>query len=1153
MAIGRISGAMLYENLERQGVDLRFEGNLIYLDVNNNQNSQDGRVGIKTNSPAYDLDVNGEARVGDVLISGSSISSLSGLLDLGAVTDITISGGTSNYVLTTDGNGTLRWSDIGSLAQATGTTGMTVILGTPTDSSLNEHASWDSWTPDVYVTDAIDDLNQVALNIAKGTYVGEANFSANVVAGPSPMTVEFTSTVTGNPTNYYWDFGDGTVITAGSVVSHTYNNEEGEQYTVTLRAYNSAGTLNGDLSAGARGSVDQEIKTDYITLYTPNPVPSLSLISDVIDTDDVTGLAITNFSEYSNSYEIVWGDGTTTALTKLNGGIQVDGSGKIVYDPNTKGAVWEDDGSGTDTRTHIYSNTNGDTKYDLVLLATSDTAGPSPVTIESDPYPIYVYSEHTPSFTANTVRVVNEEATAGGVVSFTNSTDTAPGNTSIFLSNRYRWIWDDSTDNTIDVGPGIAGNPGSPISHTFALSASDQAAGVTKTYSVTLDVVNGHSLSPFTSLPTVITVEPDVRSNFTLTADIVSDRLGDSSSVGYAYTDYNNNDRSKFNFSTTSQNADTYEWSWGDGNTSGTINEGDAGTATGGSISHSYTTTGTKTVTLAVAGMPGTIAQTDTESRTLTIAANPVAPGNLSSKTLSMSTSSQGTSPRLAYDATNNSGGAMPSAGTTVTRYVSGTISSSTITDANTSIAGTLVASVNGTDDGSVIFDTASNKSGTYNSLVVVDDRDAHLAISDSVYPTGFYKVFDARISKFISDLPVGYSTLQLTHTVSGNTNSTGFVRDDLIAVPTLDTSSATITEKTSGTYRYISGVPYYNTGGAVTISGVTITDWIGQTYFNGNPVTVSDGANLESTTGSLISPQSKSYTDVDGSTSFLTSGIPNANTGNGSIYALGGIDVNIDGTAASVGYLNVTATNVNGSGTTKQVTVPINVYSSTISGINEESIPVSSNLGGTYSDNGKRVVISNTGGPLDATPAFNSATNYYTTQVFTGATTVDGTNEAVVRWGAIKNVTTDFTNYLPAGPDLATGRTGYQYFTFAFRRTLVANFDIAINGKISGLWIAAPGTDVDTTSTLNGWLDSSTNYAGSGVPGANTATGGNGSNGCAVTSSDRIPTGTAINGSYTLTLGGENLSKATGNVCLVRIQLATNDYVNSISIGASA
>lgn len=57
MAVGRISGPLLKANLLRQGVDLAFETDLLYLDVNNS------RVGIKTATPSVELDINGSARV----------------------------------------------------------------------------------------------------------------------------------------------------------------------------------------------------------------------------------------------------------------------------------------------------------------------------------------------------------------------------------------------------------------------------------------------------------------------------------------------------------------------------------------------------------------------------------------------------------------------------------------------------------------------------------------------------------------------------------------------------------------------------------------------------------------------------------------------------------------------------------------------------------------------------------------------------------------------------------------------------------------------------------------------------------------------------------------------------------------------------------
>jgi hypothetical protein len=62
MAIGRISGPLLKANLVREGVNLAFETDLLYLDVNNS------RVGVRTASPQYDLDVSGTTRTTDLIV-----------------------------------------------------------------------------------------------------------------------------------------------------------------------------------------------------------------------------------------------------------------------------------------------------------------------------------------------------------------------------------------------------------------------------------------------------------------------------------------------------------------------------------------------------------------------------------------------------------------------------------------------------------------------------------------------------------------------------------------------------------------------------------------------------------------------------------------------------------------------------------------------------------------------------------------------------------------------------------------------------------------------------------------------------------------------------------------------------------------------------
>ena len=93
MAIGRISGPLLKANLLREGVNLAFENDLLYLDVNNS------RIGIRTDTPQYDLDVNGTTRapaleistlanIGNVTITGTTISTTEPTLNLGAADNV---------------------------------------------------------------------------------------------------------------------------------------------------------------------------------------------------------------------------------------------------------------------------------------------------------------------------------------------------------------------------------------------------------------------------------------------------------------------------------------------------------------------------------------------------------------------------------------------------------------------------------------------------------------------------------------------------------------------------------------------------------------------------------------------------------------------------------------------------------------------------------------------------------------------------------------------------------------------------------------------------------------------------------------------------------------------------------------------------------
>src|SRR6056300_1078104 len=72
MAIGRISGSVLKSNLTRNGTDLAFETNLLYIDVTNS------RVGIGTSEPSTALQVNGTTTTTGLTASGAIAANGSG-------------------------------------------------------------------------------------------------------------------------------------------------------------------------------------------------------------------------------------------------------------------------------------------------------------------------------------------------------------------------------------------------------------------------------------------------------------------------------------------------------------------------------------------------------------------------------------------------------------------------------------------------------------------------------------------------------------------------------------------------------------------------------------------------------------------------------------------------------------------------------------------------------------------------------------------------------------------------------------------------------------------------------------------------------------------------------------------------------------------
>ena len=579
--------------------------------------------------------------------------------------------------------------------------------------------------------------------------------------------------------------------------------------------------------------------------------------------------------------------------------------------------------------------------------------------------------------------------------------------------------------------------------------------------------------------------------------------------------------------------------------------------------------TGTNTVTLYLTSH--TTANPAVIPRSTTVAlkvydANIATPNGLSTKTITFS-SNVGTNAYLAASFIDNTGGAVAIAGNPISRTIStgatAVSSVTTTTYAYTANSGILAARVDGAYVGNIDLSSSNAPTVSGNTGIValsdywsLDATGTATSFATSIYSPGRYYGFTANVTRTGGSLGFGLHSYQLYHSTTGSTNKIEFVKDDVTAVPT--TSIGNLTIKTAGTYRYISGIPYFNTGSpALWLTNTSISSFIGQAYNNtSNVVFASTGTKQEGTSSDVITATTYNYSTISNSSVALVNGssIPIAGTGNVSAYTIANLTVPITSSSVrSVANISVCATNVNGTSTGSQNNYTrIAVHTAAQSGISEIAITANASLGdGTYTDTGIRSTWfkSNT----TQTPAYATTTNYYTTNVYSESSDpgVAGTKEATIRLGVLKYDVNNYSSgYLPVGPDRSSD-TGMQYMTFAFRRRVVASFSINIVAPsgVANVWIAAPGTTLDSTSTLNGWLHCGTAYAGSGKPGGNTGAGGNGSDGVANSTGDKIASNVALNGTFKMTLGTENMSNATGNVCLVRIALTSGQTVTTLGI----
>jgi len=479
----------------------------------------------------------------------------------------------------------------------------------------------------------------------------------------------------------------------------------------------------------------------------------------------------------------------------------------------------------------------------------------------------------------------------------------------------------------------------------------------------------------------------------------------------------------------------------------------------------------------------------------------------------------------------NNSANSLTvAAGATVTTVLrAATYATNTIANVGPGDAGTITAYRNSSAVGNVTLNTGATPTanGTYGGNLVItnnfDYRNANANIA-----AGFWYVFSAAISG--SAAAAGWNDLHITDTSTGSTNVPSWYYD-ISSPSTPSYTSTTMTPPGSTTLLYSSTIPHYTNVNQFAI-GTTVANVSGNMYPTSNVLASGTAA------GSFAAPASVNYNASNVGSNILNS------FQSASFTTTANVTTGFGGSATGP---SLAVNNSYATGTLTLTTALGNIVlykSGTATAVDEGNIVVTAV--GTGSGNAFRIINPGTGN----TPVYTGSEAAFNSQSST-LQTYDATVVGSGSQGVLKHDQTNYsTGYLPAGPNLSSGRTGTQYFTFKFVRTAVSKFDITYAGNIAGMWVALPGSVIDSSSSANGWINMATAYGGAGYPGVNAP--GNGSDGCALGGVVSLNT-TVASTSKTCTFGTVSSSSTATNEIYIRIALTSGQSVTGLSLKAAS
>jgi hypothetical protein len=514
----------------------------------------------------------------------------------------------------------------------------------------------------------------------------------------------------------------------------------------------------------------------------------------------------------------------------------------------------------------------------------------------------------------------------------------------------------------------------------------------------------------------------------------------------------------------------------------------------------------------------------------------PASPPNFpASQTLTISTSTSSGRMTTGFTQTDNTPGANKAvtAGNVVSVVRGSTYTTNTISTAGPGDSGTLTLYLNGAGAGNVTFNTGASPTanGTYGNLRVTNNFDYNVANANIA--AGFWYVFSTFGTGTVSS---GWNEVYISHSGTGNSATPNWYYD--AASPGTPTfSNTTVTACASPSLTYSSTIPHYNSGTQFGF-GFQVNKLSGDLYpNNGNLLTNSTSAG-----GAFQAPASISYATAGVSVPLARNLYVSSGNATGNTTA----NVVSSGFGSSSTGPSVTVTNSYNSATqafTSALAATVLYKNGSSTAVDEGNVVIGSSIG---SGSGNAVRIENPGS--GNTPSFTANATTFNSQ----SSTLQDYDAVVVGSGSagvLKHDQTNYsTGYLPAGPNLSSGRSGTQYFTMKFIRSATSKFDIRYTGNIANMWVALPGSVIDSTSGANGWLSMTTAYGGAGVPGSNTGAGGNGSDGCSL--GGIVTVNTAVtNSSKTCTFGTVSSSSTATNEIYVRIALTSGQSVTALTL----